>query len=302
MAKAVIKSMDVLQAFAKQEQLPELEGFLVCGASKRGWTTWLVGASKDPRVKAIAPMVIDCLNLPKQSEHQLASYGKPSEQVRDYTGAGMLEVLKTPAGKRLVELEDPYSYRDRYKLPKLIINGTNDRYWTQDALNLYWDDLPAQKWVLYVPNSGHKLEDRGRVLATLGAFARFTAAGKTFPALSWKYEAQPDGTFKLSLESDHAIEEARLFAVNAKTKDFRDSRWSFALMTGDKNAWSAPVTAPAEGFRAVYGEAVFEIEGAKFTLSTQIKILGAPTPAPPTTETPATPAPAPETKKPVRWY
>src|SRR5262249_13704366 len=59
MVKSVIKAMDAVQAFAKDEWKFEVKKFIVSGASKRGWTTWLTGASGDSRVKAIAPLVID---------------------------------------------------------------------------------------------------------------------------------------------------------------------------------------------------------------------------------------------------
>src|SRR5262249_55727189 len=175
MAKAVLKTMDAIQAFTREAGFPPITRFLIYGASKRGWTTWLAGASRDPRIQAIAPMVIDTLNVLKQAPHQLAAYGRFSEQIDDYTRAGIPEKLNTPAGHRLLALEDPYSYRDRLTLPKLLILGTNDRYWSQDALNLYWDGLKGPKWVLYVPNSGHGLEDRERVFATLTAFIRMVA-------------------------------------------------------------------------------------------------------------------------------
>lgn len=275
MAKAVVKGMDAVQAFAKESKLPAIEGFLVTGASKRGWTTWLVGAARDPRVRAIAPMVIDCLNVPKQAEHQLASYGKPSEQVRDYTAAGMIDLLKTPEGKRLLELEDPYSYRDRLTIPKLIVNGTNDRYWAQDALNLYWDDLAGPKWVLYVPNSGHGLEDRNRVTATLAAFARAVATGRALPKLQWNYERGEDGGVALELRSDTPLADARLFRATSRTRDFRDSRWSFEGIEGEGTSRRAVVPLPAEGNLAVFGEAVFDLDGLHFTLSSQIRILAA---------------------------
>ena len=60
MAKSAVRAMDAVQAVAK-EGASDVERFMVPGASKRGWTTWLTGAVDD-RVAAIAPMVIDTLN------------------------------------------------------------------------------------------------------------------------------------------------------------------------------------------------------------------------------------------------
>ncbi|MBI3726327.1 hypothetical protein HY251_20570, partial [bacterium] len=225
--------------------------------------------------------VIDVLNVPKQAEHQLASYGEPSEQIREYTVAGMGDLLKTKEGQRLMELEDPWSYRDRLTLPKLIVNGTNDRYWTQDALNIYWDDLEGPKWILYVPNSGHGLEDRGRVTASLAAFTRAIASGRGLPALTWKYEKREDGGLTLKLESGAALVEARLFHASSKTTDFRDSSWEYDKMSGEGSSWSATVERPKDGKLAVFGEAVYESNGARFTLSTQIRILSSGAAAPP---------------------
>jgi PhoPQ-activated pathogenicity-related protein len=273
MAKAVLKAMDAIQAFTQEAGLPPITGFLINGASKRGWTTWLAGASRDPRIKAIAPMVIDTLNVLKQAPHQLEAYGKFSEQIDDYTQVGIPKMLNTPAGRRLVELEDPYSYRDRLTLPKLLILGTNDRYWSQDALNLYWDGLKGPKWVLYVPNSGHGLEDKERVYATLTAFIRMVAGGSRWPKMRWSYKDTENGA-ELLLRSDPAPAEARLFHVEAKTKDFRDSRWSSEPMTRATNGFTGHWPAPSSGYAAVFGEAVYDLDGHPFTLSTQIRIVG----------------------------
>jgi len=272
MAKAVLKSMDAIQAFFQEANLPPIEGFLVTGASKRGWTAWLVGASRDPRVRAIAPMVIDTLNIPAQLPHHLEAFGGASEQIDDYTKAGILEKLSTPAGKRLLALEDPYSYRNILTLPKLLINGTNDRYWAQDALNLYWDDLRGPKWVLYVPNSGHGLEDRTRVYNTLSAFARAIAGKKRWPRMRWTYRDNSHGV-DLVLGSDPAPKSARLFRTCALTQDFRDSRWSFEPMTRTQGGFTGRLDTPLDGYAAMFGEATYEIDGKEFTLSTQIKIL-----------------------------
>lgn len=269
MAKAVIKAMDALQAFR-----PELRRFLITGASKRGWTTWLVGASEDKRVAGIAPMVIDILNVPKQIPHQLEMYGKPSEQVADYTAVGFDKLLLAPRGKDLMKLEDPISYRDQLTLPKLLLLGTNDRYWSQDALNLYWDDLKGSKWVLYLPNSGHGMEDRGRLLTTLSAFARTLAAKKKWPTPRWKWTATKR-TAELLIESDAPLTSARIFRCTSATTDFRDSKWTSEEITAAGRQARGRYQAPETGFAACYGELTYELEpGKPFTLATQMQILG----------------------------
>src|SRR5262249_6977682 len=141
MVKSVVKGMDTVQAFSKEEWKQPVEGFIISGASKRGWTTWLTAASGDPRVKAIAPAVIDMLNMKEQLPHQLKSFGAYSEMIGDYTKLGLAELPDSPEVRKLYGLVDPYSYREQLTLPKLILLGNNDPYWTVDALNLYWDGL-----------------------------------------------------------------------------------------------------------------------------------------------------------------
>src|SRR5438309_10303720 len=104
--------MDTVQAFAQKEFNQKIEKFVVAGASKRGWTTWLTGAV-DRRVVAIAPMVIDMLNFRAQKAHWLEVWGRPSEQISDYTRRGLDEKLVTPDGERPRDMVDPYAYRDR---------------------------------------------------------------------------------------------------------------------------------------------------------------------------------------------
>ena len=70
MVKSAVRAMDAATAFLASDAGGgvSIEDFVVSGASKRGWTTWLT-AAVDVRVKAIIPIVIDML-------HELLMKGK----------------------------------------------------------------------------------------------------------------------------------------------------------------------------------------------------------------------------------
>ena len=284
MVKSVVRAMDALQDFAKSDLNTELRHFVVTGASKRGWTSWLTAAVGDRRVSAIAPMVIDTLNLPAQMINQVRAFGKPSEMIRDYTARNLVPIPDTPAAQALWQMVDPWVYRSKLILPKLILNGVNDPYWPLDALNSYWDDLPGEKYLLYVPNAGHNLEerrangfkDRDRAIHTLIAFTRSQLSGKQLPKLTWSHFDGEAGPI-LQMQANLAWKAVRLWFAEAPSRDFRKSRWVPVEIESGNSCFStkAGVQPPKTGFKAFFGEAEFEQEGLTYHLSTQIRMLEA---------------------------
>jgi PhoPQ-activated pathogenicity-related protein len=282
MAKSVVKAMDALQEFSKQEWKTPVKSFVVSGASKRGWTTWLSGAA-DPRVVAIAPMVIDTLNMVQQMAHQKETLGEYSEMIHDYTDRGLVPIPPKDEAKRLWKMIDPYFYRDKLKMPKLLINGANDRYWSTDALNLYWDDLSGDKWVTYVPNAGHNLEqggdektpgDRSWAMNALAAFARAQITGKGLPTIIWKQD-DADGKMRLTVTAKPAATAAHLYVATGPTRDFRKATWVERPATIDKETVTGAVDPPADGCEAFFGVLDYEIDGIKYHLCTQMRVAGA---------------------------
>lgn len=289
MVKSLIKTMDTVQAFAKEEWKFEVKSFVITGASKRGWTSWLTAASGDPRVKAIAPMVIDTLNFPVQMRNQVAAFGKPSEMIKDYTLANLVPIPDTTDGTKLWQMVDPYVYREKLTLPKMIINGTNDPYWPQDALNTYWDELKGEKNLLYVPNAGHGLRERTngkeqlfpeRAVTTLAAFCRSQITDKKLPMFEGRNVTTKDGQ-EYALRFDTPTKNLRLWVADSATRDFRQATWTakdlskIPVMESLPMQARVPIEAATSGLRAVFVEGEFDVDGLTFNLSTPITILEA---------------------------
>lgn len=264
MTKSAVKAMDVLQAYSHQA----LKHFVITGASKRGWTTWFCGVA-DPRVEGIAPIVYDNLDLPAQMRHQMETWGAYSEQIHDYTALNLPQLVETEAGARLARIVDPFTYRKRITVPKLVINGTNDPYWPLDALNLYWDKLVGSKHLLYVPNKGHDVGDLPRLLGALSAFFQATVAGETLPEMTWNHETK-GGKCILTVTATPAAQSGTLWVAYAKTKDFRPAQWKAVPMQAEAGKWVGRVNVPADGFLALFGELTFGDRGT-YRLSTQVR-------------------------------
>jgi PhoPQ-activated pathogenicity-related protein len=277
MVKSVVKAMDVLQDFGGKEWGAPITKFIVAGASKRGWTTWLT-AAVDPRVAAIAPLVIDTLNMGAQMSRQVQAFGAYSSRLAAYSSRGLLPIPQTAEGQRLLGMVDPWAYRARLTMPKLIINGTSDSYWATDALNLYWNGIPGEKWVHYIPNAGHNLRRQDRpqseqfsdVISSLAAFARHQISGRRMPGLTWKHETA-DGKLRLTILPSTKPKAARLWIAQAATMDFRLAKWNQQALSLLNGQIVGEVATPDTGHLAYFGELDYEIDGLLYHLSTQVR-------------------------------
>lgn len=285
MVKSAVRGMDVVQALARQAFNQKVQGFLVTGASKRGWTTWL-SAAADPRVKAVAPIVIDMLNMKVQSQWAQKMYGTQSEEIKDYTEYNITERMDEP---RMVELRgwvDPYSYRTRYRLPKLLLLGTNDPYWVVDSLRNYWDELREPKLVFQTPNAGHDLGGGDEAKQTLAAFFQMVADHERLPRMKWKFQTPAADYVTIEVTLSQPAQVFRLWTANSSDRDFRDDKWADTeLRAESRTHLVARVQTPKAGFRAYLVEAEMrDAHGELYKLSTEARV----TPDGP----PATPAAA----------
>ena len=276
MVKSAVRAMDALQDFGRNHaDTPfNINRFVLTGGSKRGWTTWLTGAT-DKRVVAIAPMVIDMLNLPDQMAQQLEYYGHYTESTHDYTDFNLQERFQEPNGQQLLDIVDPYRYLRRLTMPKLVLLGTGDQYWTVDASSLYFGALAGPKNLHYEPNADHGLESRQGTIQALTAFYDAVIKGQPMPQFTWQFS--PEGEFRV-VPKDAPVR-ANLWMAQAPTKDFRlmtiGAAWSAQPLAPDADGiYSGTVLKPEQGFIAYYIEMVYKSPlGFEYSLSTEISLL-----------------------------
>ncbi|MDN3510206.1 MAG: PhoPQ-activated pathogenicity-related family protein [Candidatus Jettenia sp.] len=275
MVKSVVYGMDAIQAFVRKEYHQKVDIFAVSGASKRGWTAWLTGAV-DSRVVAIAPMVIDMLNMKVQTEWAKKMYGRQSEQISDYTNLNLVERMDSPLMVKLREWVDPYSYRQRYTMPKLLLLGTNDPYWVVDSLRHYWNDLPEPKLVYQTPNAGHNLGDGKDALQTLAVWFQMIADGQKLPKIEWQIKDGANGPVRITMRANQPVKKFQLWTALSDDRDFRTDIWSNRELEIEKNHLQASVdiATPQTGFKAFFAEAeLISPAGDTYKLSTQVQVV-----------------------------
>jgi PhoPQ-activated pathogenicity-related protein len=289
MTKSAVRAMDTITAYfdgRRQDptgtgpapgERPRVGRFVVVGASKRGWATWTT-AAVDTRVVAIVPMVIDLLNLEASFRHHFAAYGFWAPAIRSYVDMGIPEWFGTPEMRRLREIVDPYSYRARMTMPKLVINATGDQFFVPDSSRLYYDDLPGEKHLRYVPNSDHSMRGTDveeSVLAFYGAIV----TGAPRPEFSWAFET--GGSIRVRPGGAVVPREARVWqATNPQARDFRletlGPAWhDTVLAAGPDGSYTATVPQPVSGWTAFFVELTYGGEGedAALKLTTEVRVL-----------------------------
>jgi PhoPQ-activated pathogenicity-related protein len=279
MVKSGVKAMDAVQEFLASEEggKTTINQFVVAGASKRGWTTWLVGAV-DERVIGIAPMVIDALNSEEITKHHFEVLGFFAPSLEDYVNHGIFpHKIGTPEYKAVLAIEDPYNYRNRnrLKIPKFVINASGDQYFHPDNSQFYFPDLQEEKHLRYVENANHSLRDSDAMDSIL-AFYDSVIHGAKRPEFSWTKAA--DGT--LTVTTKDAPSAVTLWqAHNDKTRDFRVEFLGKAytgtpLQAQADGTYVAHVDTPASGFTAFFVEMTYPNGASEpFRFSTEVSII-----------------------------
>ena len=278
MVKSAVRAMDTIHSHISSvtDNKLNIHEFVVSGGSKRGWTTWLT-AAVDKRVIAIVPVVIDVLNMAEQMKHHYSAYGFYSKAIEDYEAQDIFSRLDTPDGKKLRSFIDPYSYRERYTIPKFLINSSGDQFFVSDSAQFYFHDLIGPKYLRYVPNTDHGLGGSDAVESLISFYAAILR-GAPLPEFSWK--VRNDGA--IEVRSKTKPKAVKLWqATNMEARDFRLETIGKAWKSTDIGSrgrgggtYLARVPKPRKGWTAFFVELTFDSGiGIPYKFTTQIKVV-----------------------------
>ncbi len=260
MVKSAVRAMDTITAATRSlEGVGEVKRFVVAGGSKRGWTTWLTGAV-DNRVVAIIPIVIDVVNVNANTHHHFSVYGFWAPAVGDYVEHGITTRLSHPRMRELLQLVDPWFYRHRLTMPKLILNAAGDQFFPPDSCQYYFDGLKGPKYLRYVPNTDHSLK-RSDAVETLIAWYSLVLSGRKIPEFTWEH--RNDGALVVKSRQ----RPAKVLLWQASNPDARDFRLetlgpqyrSMELTAEPDGSYVARLTAPEKGWTASFVELTYDV-------------------------------------------
>ncbi|MCG6898057.1 MAG: PhoPQ-activated pathogenicity-related family protein [Thiocapsa sp.] len=270
MTKAVVRAMDTVQTFAREADfawpnVPRINDFIILGGSKRGWATWLAAAveaqkGEASRVRGIVPVSIDLLNLGEQFTHHWDAYGFYAPAVQDYADFDLPCRALSPRGEAMLEIIDPYAYRDRLTMPKLILNSAGDQFFLPDSSQFYFDALPLPRQLRYTFNTDHSQgQDLAAIIPPTLSWMSDVLDDKQGPRFRWSLEA--DGTIRVQTFTEP--ERVRVWqATNPSGRDFRleeiGAAWSHKdLPKSASGLYVVSVPPPLEGWTAFSVELTF---------------------------------------------
>lgn len=277
MAAAASRAMDLLE----KEQAPggrlaklRIDEFVISGASKRGWSSWLT-AMADDRVAAIVPAVIDIADTSDMLNGLRKRYGDNwPAALWPYQAAGVLQQLNSPGFDRLMSLMDPMRYLDepgeRLAIPKYLVSASGDDFFAPDQVTDYVQRMPGQTSMRVLPNSDHG-GVRAHVTSTLAPLLGRIQSGRPLPSVQVSRLDQP-GRVEVRL-SEAPVAVKLWTAINRDDRDFRHAcgiRYSSQTLPANQAFSLEGWTAPESGWQARFIEVRFADE---FVATSAVDVL-----------------------------
>jgi PhoPQ-activated pathogenicity-related protein len=303
--KSTVAAMDAIQDFTDELEIPCVKSFIMSGASKRGWTTWLA-AGIDKRVEAFIPIVMPILNMQPNLNSAFRSLGGWTWTFADYFLAGSLNYFNLPQFDALAALIDPIIYNSRFTAkPTYIITSSQDEFFQPDSVNFFFKDLRGEKYLRVLPGAGHGFTTSFNVtdvLVSVNSFVHMVTDNLRGPTdLRWTLHKTTSRTANAAVVATSQTRPKKVImwstnTISTTARDFRlfscigaagpacrqSLNWTATEVTATHgNIYSASRKAPAQGFGIFYLEFVYDVperrrngnEKFEFKVTTEVNIV-----------------------------
>jgi PhoPQ-activated pathogenicity-related protein len=237
MAIAAQQAMTLAQILLRKHHI-NINHFVVIGASKRGWASWMV-ALLDFRVIGIIPIVNDVLNVEKQIPHIYKVYAQHWPiAFKDYFLQHIPEYTNPknslyPNYIKLLQIEDPFTYlqllpyqKKLTEISKYIVNASGDDFFPPDSSKNYYNALSGRKLLFYLPNSPHYIEyspSISQLAISISAFYQRIVSYQRLPVVTWNKKTTGE------LKIRYSEKPAKIILWSAENPMSRDFRYSCAI-------------------------------------------------------------------------
>jgi len=119
--------------------------------------------------------------------------------------------LDDPNMVLLQQMEDPYFYKDRLTMPKLVVNSVMDEFQQPDDTRFWWTGMPEPKHFLIAPNAEHSCATSiFEIVPAIGAFLQNILMNEKIPSLTWEIN-DSTGEIVATLDADSVVHSATLW-------------------------------------------------------------------------------------------
>jgi PhoPQ-activated pathogenicity-related protein len=167
--------------------------------------------------------------------------------------------MDTEEFKTLLSYVEPFSFRENFTMPKYIINAGSDEFFSTDSWRFYYDKLPGDKLLRYVPNTNHSLNGRYLNDDLLSYFYRIIN-DIDMPTLKWDLS---DNNLNVAIDYEGNYNVSIWSAKNQNGRDFRlwqeGELWQkINIQKSSDNNYQVEINNKSTGYEAIMME--FEID------------------------------------------
>ncbi|KAJ1405186.1 PhoPQ-activated pathogenicity-related protein-domain-containing protein, partial [Ochromonadaceae sp. CCMP2298] len=131
--------------------------------------------------------------------------------LKDYTEMNLTVRFDDPNMVLLQEQVDPFFYKERLTMPKMVVNAAMDEFQQPDDTHYWWSSMPGPKHFVIIPNAEHSLAT-GIIEAVpaIGAFVQALLHQDVVPTFVWDISADT-GAITATLDEHGIVHEATMW-------------------------------------------------------------------------------------------